>query len=130
MKTTKLPRITAIVIFLLSLIPGLRAEVTMPRIISDHMLLQRNQPVKIWGWADKGEKVTVAFIDQKVSVRAGKDGRWEVALEPMEAGGPYVLTVRGKDNSLVRKDVLVGDVWICSGQSNMEFALANVNKGE
>ncbi len=87
------------------------------------MVLQQGTRVHVWGWADDGEKVTVTFRGQKFSTTA-KDGKWMVELKKLKAGGPDVLTVTGK-NSVELNDVLVGEVWVCSGQSNMEFALKN-----
>lgn len=94
------------------------ANVTLPNVFSDHAVLQRDIPVPIWGTADAGEKITVRFAGQTKTATAGPDGRWRVALSPMKAGGPYTLQVNGKD-AVTREDILVGDVWICSGQSNM-----------
>ncbi|GAB3043498.1 sialate O-acetylesterase [Spirosoma pulveris] len=88
------------------------------------MVLQRRKPVPVWGWADAGEKVTVTLANQTRATKAGKDGKWRVALDPMEAGGPYQLLVKGKKNIVTFDDVLAGEVWICSGQSNMEWPLA------
>jgi sialate O-acetylesterase len=96
------------------------ADVTLPRAISDHMVLQRNKPVRIWGWADAGETVTVDVAKRKASTTAGADGTWEVFLPSLPTGGPYVMNVTGK-NKLQLTDVLVGEVWVCSGQSNMEW---------
>jgi sialate O-acetylesterase len=90
------------------------------------MVLQRDQPIPIWGWADKNETVTIQFHNQKKTARAGKDGKWRITLQPESAGGPYTLTVTGK-NKLQLQDILVGDVWICSGQSNMEWPVAASN---
>ena len=87
----------------------------------DHMVLQRDRVVPIRGWAkDAGQKVTIAFNGQTRTAVADKDGWWEVSLEPMKAGGPFILSVDGRPASY---DVMVGDVWICSGQSNMEFGV-------
>ncbi len=117
----------AISIFMVS--ATIHAEVTLPRVIGNHMVLQRNQPVKVWGWAEKGEKVTVTLNGQVEGTRTGKDGKWMVTLDPMEAGGPYGMEVRGK-NRVNLEDILVGDVWICSGQSNMEMTVASSNNAE
>lgn len=99
--------------------PG-SAEVRLPRILGSNMVLQRNQELKIWGWADKNEKVTVHFNDVTRSTRADKNGRWLVKLPPMKAGGPYDMKVRGR-NIIELTNILIGDVWVCSGQSNMEW---------
>ena len=107
----------------------LTAEVTLPQVIGSHMVLQRNAQVKIWGWADKGERVTVTMAGQSVRTKTNKEGKWEVILDPMVAGGPYEMQIEGK-NSLTLEDVLVGDVWICSGQSNMEWPVYNSDNAE
>ncbi len=98
----------------------LRAEVRLPHVIGSHMVLQRDQEIRIWGWADRGEKITVHFNDTVVSKRTGKDGKWMITLPAMEAGGPYTMKVRGR-NIITLEDILIGDVWVCGGQSNMEF---------
>jgi sialate O-acetylesterase len=100
-----------------------RAEVACPPVFSDHMVLQREKPVAIWGTADAGEAVSVSFADQVVTTTAADDGRWAVALAPLSASAdPRTLTIRGR-NTLTYSDVLVGEVWLCSGQSNMEKPL-------
>ncbi len=106
-----------------------RGDVRLAGVLGEHMVLQRGQAIPVWGWADVGEKVTVDFGGEAVSTMAGDDGRWMVKLPAREAGGPGELRVRGK-NALVLKDVLVGEVWICSGQSNMEWTVANSNDVE
>jgi sialate O-acetylesterase len=98
-----------------------RAEVTLPTLFTDHMVLQRGQSVPVWGWAEDGEEITVRFRNQEVRTRA-QDGKWRVNLRKLTAGGPDTLTVTGRNRIEVR-DVLVGEVWICSGQSNMEWAM-------
>ncbi|ADB37131.1 sialate O-acetylesterase [Spirosoma linguale] len=100
------------------------ADVRLPNVFGSHMVLQRRKPVPVWGWADAGEKVTVTIASQTKTTKAGKDGKWRIALDPMEAGGPYQLLVKGKKNTVSFDDVLTGEVWICSGQSNMEWPLA------
>jgi sialate O-acetylesterase len=105
------------------------ANVTLPRIFSHNMVLQRNKPIPVWGWAAAGEKVTVEFNKQKKTVKADKTGQWKVILDPEQAGGPFELTVGGK-NKLAINDVLVGEVWICSGQSNMEWTVRNSNNAQ
>lgn len=97
------------------------AAVTLPRIFGDNMVIQRDMPVPVWGWADKGEEVTVSLGTQSRSAKAGDDGRWNVLLPYYQAGGPLEMTVKGTSgSSVVFKNVLVGEVWVCSGQSNME----------
>lgn len=96
------------------------ANVKMPLLFSDGMVLQRNKPIPVWGWADPGEKVEIHFNKQAKTVQADKNGKWTVNLSPEKAGGPFELVLSGK-NKITIKNVLVGEVWICSGQSNMEF---------
>ncbi|GGY77339.1 9-O-acetylesterase [Cellvibrio zantedeschiae] len=103
---------------------GAAADVKLPRLVSDGMVLQRDKPVHIWGWADEGEEVTVTLGKQTLSTKA-QAGRWQLTFKPLAAGGPYVLDIQGK-NHLQVKDVLFGDVWIASGQSNMELPLRRV----
>ncbi|MBI2946126.1 MAG: sialate O-acetylesterase, partial [Verrucomicrobia bacterium] len=99
----------------------LRADVKLPALFSDSAVLQQGKLVPVWGWADDGEKVTVEFRGHKVSTTA-KGGKWMVRLPKLQAGGPDVLTVAGK-NKLELKNVLVGEVWVASGQSNMEWPM-------
>lgn len=92
------------------------------------MVLQRDRAVKIWGWAGKGESVTVTFNGQKVKAKADAGGNWVVALKPMAHGGPFDMSIQGKGNSIAYKNILIGDVWICSGQSNMEWTVRSTNR--
>jgi sialate O-acetylesterase len=105
------------------------ANVRLPLILGDNMVLQRNQVVSIWGWADKNEKVTVSFNGQKKSAKTDKEGKWSVELEPMKAGGPFEMVIKGK-NRIVLKNILIGEVWVCSGQSNMEWSVVNSNNAD
>ena len=101
------------------------ADVRLPKLFTDHLLLQRDQPVPVWGWADVGEVVSVEFAGQTKGVTTDTAGKWQVKLEPLSASTePRVLTVRGK-TTVVITDVLVGEVWICCGQSNMEMPVGN-----
>ena len=95
-------------------------NVRLPRLISDGMVLQRDAAVKIWGWADKGEKVTIDFNGKTYNTAVDPDGKWMVTLSPSKAGGPYDMEIKG-DNNITLKNILIGDVWLCSGQSNMEL---------
>lgn len=108
---------------LFSLLPARAAlaDVRLPALVSDGMVLQTGLPARVWGWAAEGEKVTVTFRGQTASAEA-RGGRWSVTLKPLDPGGPFELTVAGH-NTIVVKDVAVGEVWVCSGQSNMEFLL-------
>jgi sialate O-acetylesterase len=111
-----------LVSFLFASFSVVRAEVRLPHMLSDHAVLQRRMAVHVWGWADAGEKVTVSFHGQTQAGVADDLGKWSVFLRPEEAGGPYTLTVQGS-NTIKLDDILVGDVWFASGQSNMEFPL-------
>jgi len=99
------------------------AQLVLPSIISDYMVLQRNVPLPVWGTANSGEEVTVVIADQSVTTKTGVNGKWKVTLPSMQAGGPYVIKVTSQDHSIEIHDVMVGEVWLCSGQSNMEFPL-------
>jgi sialate O-acetylesterase len=102
------------------------AEVTLPNVFSDHMVLQRRQPNKVWGKAAAGEKISVSIGTQSHAATAGADGAWQVTLAPLEASStPLRLVARGQANQVAVEDVLVGEVWIASGQSNMEYALGS-----
>lgn len=96
------------------------AQVRLPKLIGNDMVLQREKPINIWGWASAGEKVTVTFSKQTKSTKADKSGKWIVSLAAENAGGPYTMTIKGK-NTITLNNILVGEVWVCSGQSNMEW---------
>ncbi len=109
-----------VVLTWVALAAPLLADVRVPAILSDHLVLQRGEPAVIWGWADAGESVTVTFADRTRTTLARADGRWRVSLGSLEASAdPRPLTIRGAENEIVLSDVLVGEVWLCSGQSNM-----------
>ena len=106
------------------------ANVSLPKIFSDNMVLQRNMRVPVWGWADPGEKVTATLGGHWAETTAGPDGKWKLFLGPLDAGGPFELNLSGK-NSVTIKNVLVGEVWVCSGQSNMAFEVQDcMNAGQ
>lgn len=104
------------------LAPAAPADVKLPSIFSDHMVLQRDAAATVWGWASPDEKVTVAIAGQTVSAAADASGKWSVKLEALQAGGPHELVVRG-NNTIKIADVLVGEVWLASGQSNMAMTV-------
>lgn len=99
-----------------------QADVKLPNVFGNHMVLQQKQANKVWGKADAGEKVTVKIGDQSHEATADANGDWHVMLDALPAGGPHTLTVQGK-NTIKFEDVLVGEVWICSGQSNMQWSV-------
>ncbi|MEZ6125369.1 MAG: sialate O-acetylesterase [Planctomycetaceae bacterium] len=107
-----------------------QAALTLSALFSDSMVLQRDQPVKVWGWASPDASVTVAIGDQKHTVRAEASGRWMATLEPMSAGGPHTLTVSDGRSTTTVSDVLIGDVWLCSGQSNMAMTVSRSRDAE
>jgi sialate O-acetylesterase len=110
-------------ILLVSMSTLLRAEVKIPAILSSHMVLQREQPIHLWGWANPQENVSVEFNATRQSAAADRLGHWDIFLPPQSAGGPYTLTIKAA-NTIQLEDVLVGDVWFASGQSNMEMPLS------
>ena len=108
---------------------ALQAAVALASPFTDHAVLQRGQPIPVWGTADAGEKVTVTFDGQTKMIAADADGKWLIKLDTHTAGGPYDLTV-ASTNTIKLTDILVGEVWVCSGQSNMEWVVKNSNNAE
>ena len=102
----------------------------LPDLFASHMVLQQQKPIPVWGWAMPGDKVTVTMAGQTQTAKADKAGRWQVNLSPVAAGGPYTMMVSGKSGSATLDDVLVGEVWLCSGQSNMEWPLSAAKNGK
>lgn len=120
----KLFILIGLLIFSCTTLQSLSAKVRLPRLVSDRMVLQRDTELKIWGWASPGEKVTVRFRGAHYDTETDANGNWWVMLPPQQAGGPFLLEV----NELVIRDVLVGDVWLCSGQSNQETPIARLTE--
>ncbi|WP_348261539.1 sialate O-acetylesterase [Telmatobacter sp. DSM 110680] len=123
------------VVLLLSSV-GISAQVTLPKVLSSHMVIQRDLPVHVWGDAPPGRPVTVSFRDETRGTEAGPTGHWSVYLKPGAAGGPFQLTVKAVTSAtetapqaspITLDDIMVGDVWVASGQSNMEFPLSRAN---
>ncbi|MDR3636315.1 MAG: sialate O-acetylesterase [Isosphaeraceae bacterium] len=100
-----------------------RGDVKLPAVFGSHMVLQRDQKDRVWGSASPGEEVAVHIGDQTKTTKAGQDGKWSVTLDPLPAGGPHTMTVKGK-NTVTFEDILVGEVWVCSGQSNMQWPVS------
>lgn len=96
------------------------ADVRLPAVIGENMVLQRETSIPLWGWADPGERVTVMIANQRFITSADENGRWQATIEPLTAGGPYELYVEG-ENTIRFTNILAGDVWVCGGQSNMEM---------
>ena len=114
-------------VFVLISTPAI-ADVHLPHVISDHMVLQRERLIPIWGWAEPGEVVKVTLADLTATTTADDKGQFRIDLPAMKAGGPHKLVVEGK-NSLTFPDILVGEVWICFGQSNMQWKLSQTPTG-
>ena len=123
----KLGRVSVILLFALVAAAAARADVKLPALFGDNAVLQRGVQVPVWGWADDGEKVVVS-IQGKPASAVAKDGKWKLALPPLAPGGPFEMTVVGK-NTIVLKNILVGEVWVASGQSNMNFTLSRAAAG-
>jgi len=102
-------------------------QVRLPKLVSDGMVLQRDAKVNIWGWASPGEKVTVKFKGKNYHATTAPDGKWLVVLNPSKAGGPFTMDISGT-NKITVKDILMGDVWFCSGQSNMVLPMERVKE--
>ena len=104
-------------------------HVHLPSIFGSHMVLQQKQANRVWGWADAGDQITVSMAGQSKSTTADDNGRWQVTLDPLSAGGPHRMVVKGH-NELVFDNVMVGEVWICSGQSNMAWPVQAANDSD
>src|SRR5215470_3963443 len=126
--TTNIFRVI-VVLVCLSAANAVNADVKLPAIISDNMVLQQGVKIRIWGNAKPGERVIVTLKNKSANTVADAQGHWQVWLDPLKAGGPLELTVKG-DNVLTIKNILVGEVWLCSGQSNMEWPLINTFGGD
>ena len=110
-------------IFIVFVFQNACANVKLPKIFESGMVLQRHIPIRVWGWAEPREEVSVMLLGKSLSVKADKHGKWLVTLPAMEAGGPFDLIIKGK-NEIALTDVLIGDVWICGGQSNMQWNIS------
>lgn len=126
MKTIRLSVIALLLILMTGHTVKLFAEVKPARIFSSNMVLQKGIENTIWGWANKGEKISIAMNGKIVKTSADKNGKWIAKLPIMEYGGPYTMTITGK-NKIQFSNVMIGEVWVCSGQSNMEFPVSGVN---
>ncbi|MEZ6127617.1 MAG: sialate O-acetylesterase [Planctomycetaceae bacterium] len=115
---------------LLSIPASTAAALQLPAMFSDAMVLQRDRPTRIWGWATAGAKVDVVLGDHQRFTTANDAGRWELSMPELPAGGPHALTVSGDGSTTTIKDILVGDVWLCSGQSNMAMTVSRCNNAQ
>jgi sialate O-acetylesterase len=118
-------------VLILGLSVAASGEIRLPRVLSDHAVLQRGVPIHLWGWATAGAKLTLTLHAQAVHAQADRLGEWSAWLMPEEAGGPYSLTVAGEgdEGSKTVSDLLIGDVWLASGQSNMDISLSGYGQG-
>lgn len=107
---------------LLALAYQVNGQVRLPRLVSDGMVLQRGTETKIWGWAIEGEAISITFLNNTYRTVADANGRWEVTFDELQPGGPHSMTVTGS-NTITLHDILIGDVWVASGQSNMELPM-------
>lgn len=101
------------------------AAIKLPALIGNNMVLQQNSEINVWGWADAGEKVTIqaSWLANSASALTTSDGKWKTTIKTPKAGGPFTMTISGRDYSIQLENILIGEVWICSGQSNMEFTM-------
>ncbi len=111
-------------IFLISMVAITKARVELPSLFANHMVIQRDQPIVVWGTAAAGEKITLQFSKQIKSIAANLSGTWKIQLLPEKAGGPFKMIIKG-NNTIQLQDILIGDIWVCSGQSNMEMKIGN-----
>ena len=109
--------------------PAARSEVRLPALIGSHMVLQRDRPVRLWGWGSPGEVVRITAGAAGGQATTGQDGRWSIELPPQPAGGPHIVSIAGQ-STITLQDVWFGEVWLASGQSNMEWPLAQANGGQ
>jgi sialate O-acetylesterase len=122
MRSITLTCLAAVIFCCAAVVVPARADVRLPNVFASHMVLQRDMPITIWGWANPNETLTVALGSANGQVQANERGEWKIILPAMKAGGPFTLKVTGS-NSLEFDDVMVGEVWLCSGQSNMEMGM-------
>ena len=125
-----LTRIISLFILIFSFNNLTEAKLLVSKLYSDHMVIQRDQPIVIWGWTDANKTVIINFNNSEYSAKASDKGDWKIILPKLEAGGPYEMIISSDNEKIVINDILIGDVWICSGQSNMEWIVANSNKAE
>lgn len=116
-------------VLLWSVASSIQANVKPARIFSSNMVLQQGQENPVWGWADKGEKIIISFAGKTITTKADKAGKWSAKLPSLDYGGPYNMVLKGK-NTIEFDNILIGEVWICSGQSNMEWTVSNTNNAK
>jgi sialate O-acetylesterase len=114
------------------MVVGASAQLSMPFVspmFGDNMVLQRGKPIRFWGWAKSGESIQIELNDRTAKTLTGPDGRWQAEIKPPVPGGPYMVKISGAEQSVVLHEVLVGDIWLCGGQSNMELPLIRTRNG-
>ena len=121
---------TLFALFILTSSIKLNAEIHLPDIFSDHMVLQREMMIPVWGTSNANDYIEIIIDQTSVKTKADKNGNWKAELRPMDAGGPYELTIKDKNSQIQIVDIYVGEVWICSGQSNMEWPLEQSSEGK
>lgn len=121
-----------IIILMISLFISLAvsAQLRTANIFTSHMVLQRDKTVPVWGWANKNEKIILQFNGQTITTKANAEGKWMASLKPMPAGGPYDMHITSKKDAIFLNDIMIGEVWICSGQSNMEWTVQNTDNAK
>jgi sialate O-acetylesterase len=129
MKLIRIQKISISILFYLLTWNQLNAAVKLPSIFANNMVLQQGKKISIWGRALPGEKIAVKFINQEITTETKADGRWSAKLKPVKAGGPFVMQI-SSSNTIVLKNILVGEVWLCSGQSNMELSVEKAANAE
>ncbi len=117
--------LTWLMVFFISI--SVKANIRLPQLVSNHMVLQRNIELKIWGWASPGEKVSIRFNGNTRSAIASANGKWLILLPAMKEGGPFKMAIKG-ENEIELSDILIGDVWFCSGQSNMVLPMERLKE--
>ncbi|MEP6513545.1 MAG: sialate O-acetylesterase [Parafilimonas sp.] len=116
-------------LFFLIFFYSAKANLKLPNLFQSNMVLQRDKPCTIWGWADKNENVSLQFNNQSYKTKPGADGKWKIILPAQIAGGPFTITITG-NNTITLNNILFGDVWICGGQSNMQFHVTELAQKE
>ena len=106
---------------------AIQAQIRLPKLISDNIILQRDQAIKIWGWASPNEKIVVLFNKKSFKTTTSNEGKWELLLPAQSAGTGYEMVLKGK-NEITIKNIAFGDVWLCSGQSNMTITMERVKE--
>ena len=123
MRTSRATRYRPVAVHCLFAASFAQAAIKLPAIIGSNMVVQKNQKVPIWGWADKGQEVTVSLPGQEKKAQADDQGKWKVVFDEIKNDKPFDITITAGNDKKVLTDVVVGEVWVCSGQSNMEMGI-------